>query len=171
MGKAALLPKNMEIKKQYEINDDVWIHLGNGSLHKGTVVEYFDLGHIGRDRATEYYVIEVPSSIEPLLEVRTWKEISQDSKGPIAAYRELKEDYASFKKLGKVGIEIKAEGFSINQIDEIYDENDPSPEEVNAALERAVKARQEIFNPSQNKPSKKKYYRKKNERRAGPETV
>lgn len=159
----------MEIKKQYEINDDVWIHLGNGKLHKGKVVEYFDLGHIGRSRDIEYYVVEVPSSIEPLLEVRTWEEISQDAEGPIAAYRDLKEKFATFKKLGKVGINFPVK--TSDDTEEIYEDDDPSPEEVNAALERAVKARQEIFNPSQEKPTKKRYFRKKNEKRTRPETL
>lgn len=166
----------MNIKKQYEINDDVWIHIGTGKLHKGKVVEYFDLGHIGRTRDIEYYVIEIPTSIEPLLEVRTWEEISQDSKGPIACYRNLGDEAETFKKLGKLGIEMPILDNS-ESIAEIFDDfgdyeaGDPTPEEVNAALDRAVKKTKDTFLVSPVNPVKKRNYRKKNERKPRPTTL
>ncbi len=60
----------MEIKKQYELRDRVWIHIGGNKLTEGTVVEYFDLGHLGQTRDIEYYVIEIPTEIDPIYEVR-----------------------------------------------------------------------------------------------------
>jgi len=164
----------MNIKKQYEINDDVWIHIGNGKLHKGKVVEYFDLGHIGRDRNIEYYVIEIPTSIEPLLEVRTWQEISQDSNGPLACYRSITGVYENSKKMGKLGIELPLSN-PLQEIFDDYEDGDPTPEEVNEALDRAVKSRQQIFSAVPNmtpmKQHKKRPFRKKNEKRIGPTTL
>jgi hypothetical protein len=161
----------MEIKKQYEINDDVWIHIGTGKLHKGKIVEYFDLGHIGRDRSTEYYVIEIPTSIEPLLEVRTWQEMSQDQKGPLACYRNMEDSAETFKKMGKLGIQMPVVDNSLSELLDDLEPDDPTPEQVNAALERAVKSRQEVFTTATLKQPKKRTYRKKNERRAGPTTL
>jgi hypothetical protein len=161
----------MDIKKQYEINDDVWIHIGTGKLHRGKVVEYFDLGHVGRNRDIEYYVIEIPTAIEPLLEVRTWQEMSQDSKGPLACYRNLQEGIETFKKMGKLGIEIPVVHNSISDIFDDYEDSDPTPEQVNAALDRSVKARQNTFDTAIIKQPKRKNYRRKNERKSGPTTV
>jgi hypothetical protein len=164
----------MDIRKQYEINDDVWIHLGNGKLHKGKVVEYFDLGHVGRSRDIEYYVIEIDNEIEPLLEVRTWEQISQDAKGPIGAYRNLKDDYVTFKKLGKLGIEMpNVETTSVAEylFDDFSEASDPTPDQINAALDNAIKARQDTFTSAIIKQPKKRNYRKKNERKPGPTTL
>jgi hypothetical protein len=164
----------MDIRKQYEINDDVWIHLGNGKLHKGKVVEYFDLGHVGRSRDIEYYVIEIDNEIEPLLEVRTWEQISQDAKGPIGAYRNLKDDYVTFKKLGKLGIEMPNVGTtSVAEylFDDFSEASDPTPDQINAALDNAIKARQDTFTSAIIKQPKKRNYRKKNERKSGPTTL
>lgn len=162
----------MEIKKQYEINDDVWIHIGTGKLHKGKIVEYFDLGHIGRDRSTEYYVIEIPTSIESLLEVRTWQEMSQDQKGPLACYRDMSDTAETFKKMGKLGIQMPSVENTLTEMFDDFEPDDPTPEQVNAALERAVKSRQQIFTSVPPiKQHKKRTYRKKNEKRDGPTTL
>jgi hypothetical protein len=161
----------MEIKKQYEINDDVWIHIGTGKLHKGKVVEYFDLGHIGRSRDIEYYVIELPTSIEPILEVRTWEEISQDAKGPLACYRNLKENAETFKKLGKLGIEMPIKQDILSEVFDDCQDEDPTPEQVNAALDRSIKSRNDNFVSTLSNAPKKRVYRKKNERRSRPKTV
>lgn len=172
------LVTTMEIKKQYEINEDAWIHLGNGKLHKGRVVDYFDLRHAGYPKDTEFYVIEIPTEIEPLLEVRTWEQISQDQKGPIGAYRQLKvgTHFATVKSLGKVGISMPTAQPTEIQIDveksedsvendEFSDIYDPTPEEVNAALERALGSRQPTYNTATIKEKRKSYYRKKSDKR------
>ena len=166
----------MEIKKQYEINEDAWIHLGNGKLHKGRVVDYFDLRHAGYPKDLEFYVIEIPTEIEPLLEVRTWEQISQDQKGPIGAYRKLKDGthFATVKSLGKVGISMpNVETTSVAEylFDDFSEASDPTPEQINAALDNAIKARQDTFTSAIIKQPKKRNYRKKNERKPGPTTL
>lgn len=139
----------MKIKKQYELKDTAWIHLGNGKLHKGRVVDYFDLEHVGYPKSTEFYIVEIPTEIDPLLEVRTWEQMSQDSNGPIGAYRAIKEEYATGKFLGKIGIEVPfvapAPTIKIDVDPLESDEYDPTPEEIHAAMERAEKAHLDAF--------------------------
>ena len=55
------------MKTEYEIGDNAWIYLDNhrGKTTKSTVVHSFKL-YGGKT----YYVCEVPTSIDPLLEVR-----------------------------------------------------------------------------------------------------
>ncbi len=151
----------MKIKKQYEMNDPAWIHLGNGKLTKGKVIDIFDLSHAGYDKDIEFYIVEVPTEIDPLLEVRTWENMSQDAKGPIGTYRTIREQSYSTKKfLGKVGIELP-----VNDVEEMLEVNeetdplDPTPEEVNAAIERAEKAKQMMYHSPVEKP--KRYFKKK----------
>lgn len=134
----------MTIKKQYEIKDKVWVHINSSKLVEGTVVEYFDLGHVGKNRDIEYYVIEIPTSIEPLYEVRTWDQISQDKAGPIGAYRDFNRldlSEENIKAMYSVGIELPINHNNDDGIEDFYEEGDPTPEEVNAALDRSVKSR------------------------------
>lgn len=134
------------------MNDDAWIHLGGHKLSKGKVIDIFDLEHAGYNKDTEFYIIEVPTGIDPLLEVRTWEQMSQDSKGPIGAYRLLKDEIESKKALGKVGI-------SLPITHEEADPLDPSPEEINAAIERAERAKQDMYRAPSSKP--KRFYKKR----------
>ena len=55
------------MKTEYEIGDEAWIYMSNheGKTTKSTVVHSFEL-YSGKT----YYVCEVPTSIDPLLEVR-----------------------------------------------------------------------------------------------------
>lgn len=163
----------MDIKKQYEMNDVVWIHLGNGKLTKGKIVDIFDLAHAGYSKETEFYIVEIPTEIEALLEVRTWESISQDAKGPIGIYRDIKEKSFSTKKyLGKVGIELPTESLKeeTSTTDEL-DILDPTPEQVNAALDRSIKSRDDTFISTLSKAPKKRIYRRKNERKPRPKTL
>ncbi len=163
----------MEIKKQYEIRDKVWIHITGSVLTEGTVVEYFDLGHLGKTREIEYYVIEIPTEIDPIYEVRTWEQISQDKKGPIAFYRNLKQEQftaQNIKAIACLGLEIpvnpqsdEVTDESEEEFEEIYEDGDPTPEEVNAALDRAIQSRMgSNFIPNlTTKNPKKRFYNKK----------
>jgi hypothetical protein len=56
------------MKNDYQIGDRVGIYVGNhqGELSEGTVVAFLDLPGWG----FRNYVIEVPTHIDPLLEVR-----------------------------------------------------------------------------------------------------
>lgn len=97
------------MKKFYDIKDRVWIHLGEQSLVEGRVVEIIDLEHLneGHSKNHELYVIEIPSSIEPVYEVRTFDQISSDAEGPLNLYRELGLDVISGNRaLKKIGITV-----------------------------------------------------------------
>jgi len=173
----------MKIKKQYELNDEAWIHLGEGKLFKGKIVDIFDLVHAGYSKDIEFYIVEVPTEIDPLLEVRTWDTISQDAKGPIGAYRVIRQDIATKRFLGKAGIKMpiefkdeKKEPIAqpkppveeiTTEISEALDIYDPTPEEVNAALERSMRQSKEMFRVTTLSEKPKRFYgKKKNEKRA-----
>lgn len=134
----------MKTKKEYNLKEIVWIHLGNGKLHKGTIVDIFDLAHAGYPADSEFYIVEVPTEIDPLLEVRSWEQISQDVKGPIGCYRAMKEvGFAETRFLSKVGITLPET--AVNHTHDTDDVYDPTPEEVNAAIERAELAKKEMY--------------------------
>lgn len=158
----------MTIKKQYELNDDAWIHIGDSRLSKGKVIDIFDLEHAGYSKDMEFYIVAIPTEIENLLEVRTWEQMSQDARGPIGAYRSIKQDFATKKFLGKVGIAVPTETKKEVVKEEVVatfgddlDIYDPTPEEVNAAIERAERQRNDMYSriPSTEKP--KRFYGKK----------
>jgi len=174
----------MKIKKQYEMNDEAWIHLGDGKLSKGKIVDIFDLEHAGYSKDIEFYIVEIPTEIDPLLEVRTWGQISQDAKGPIGAYRSIKQDIATKKFLGKVGIKVPMEATpEVKQsaptpklketteelsaeFSEVLDIYDPTPEEVNAAIERSMRQNKEMYRVATLSEKPKRFYgKKKNEKR------
>lgn len=159
----------MTIKKQYELNDNTWIHIGDTKLSKGKVVDIFDLEHAGYSKDIEFYIIEIPTEIDPLLEVRTWSQMSQDAKGPIGAYREMGQNFSTKKFLGKVGIKIATdsqpstitkEEVKLEIIDGV-DVYDPTPEEVNAAIERAERQRHDMYNRVTPTEKPKRFYGKK----------
>jgi hypothetical protein len=174
----------MKIKKQYELNEDAWIHLGGDRLSKGKVIDIFDLAHAGYSKDIEFYIIEIPTEIDPLLEVRTWEQMSQDPKGPIGAYRSIRQEIATKKFLGKVGIKIPPESQiekvqflpenttvdieeTKTEITEVLDIYDPTPEEVNAAIERSIRQNKEMYRVNTLSEKPKRYYgKKKHEKRA-----
>lgn len=96
------------MKKEYNIKDKVWIHLGEQSLVEGRVVEIIDLEHLdeGHSRDHELYIIEIPTPIEPVYEVRTFDMISPDAEGPIMIYRNLQGVVAANRLLKKVGVKL-----------------------------------------------------------------
>jgi ribosomal protein L24 len=79
------------MKTKYEKGDDVWIHVGStpGKLSKGTVLEVLDLSEHGYSFLN--YLIEIQTSIDPILEVREAMTMSEDEKGPIGLFRKMKE--------------------------------------------------------------------------------
>ncbi len=79
------------MKTKYEKGDDVWIHVGQnaGKLSKGKVLEVLDLSEHGY--VSQQYLIEIQTSIEPLLEVRNPMTISEDEKGPVGLFRKMRE--------------------------------------------------------------------------------
>jgi hypothetical protein len=126
----------MKVKKHYKLGDTVWIYgvdCRSDSIREGTIIKTF---HIDRPEYTnlEHYVVEVPTDIEPILEIRTWKTLSQDQEGPVGSIREALTDPAAARKfLSKIGVTL-ADG-SLNS--DYYSENDPSPDQIHAALEKS----------------------------------
>ena len=125
----------MKIKKHYKLGDTVWIYgisRKENELRSGIVIKTFHIDRPGYED-TEHYVIEVQTDIEPILEIRTWKSISQDDVGPVGSIREALTDPESAKKyLSKIGV-ILADGTP----NPLYYDDDPSPEEIHAALEKS----------------------------------
>lgn len=142
----------MEVKKKYTVGDTVWIYgISRGKNTKGKIIAKVDLSSAGYAPDIEHYVVSIPSSIEPLLEIRTWETISQDEAGPVGALRELGVDIdAEHKKVSHVGY------------DYIEDQDDPTPDEIMAALEKSSSGlTHKPLHIKDNKPKKKYYPRKK----------
>lgn len=123
----------MTIKKNYAIGDTVWIYgvARTNKLTKGKIIHEFT----PEGYEDMQYVVSVPSSIQPLLEVREWGTISQDAVGPVGSMREMIADSemdAANKKMSQAGYEY----------DPQYESSDdePTPEQIHAALERDQRA-------------------------------
>jgi hypothetical protein len=142
------------IKKTYSLNDPVWIHgiSPNNKLTEGTVIALVDLKSCGYTEI--HYVIEIPTHIEPLLEIRTWRTMSQDHEGPIGSLRELGETLSADNK------KIRQTGYVYSE-DVQCDDLDPTPEQIMAALEK--RADELKHKPLQIKEParKRKYYPRK----------
>ena len=159
------------MKKEYNIKDRVWIHLGERKLVEGRVVEIIDLVHLkeGHSPDCELYVIEIKTGIDDIYEVRDYDQISPDAKGPINLFRHIKTDILKNQRyLNKVGIKMPVEG--PNPLEEIaneinselagYDEG-PTVEEIHAALDKSLKdTEHQPLNLKAEKP-KRRYFKKK----------
>ena len=148
----------MTVKKSYKIGDTVWIYGINRSNVKpvaGTVIKALDLSGAGYNY--EHYIIEVPTHIEPLLEVRTWHNISQDEKGPVGSLRDLGNVESTIKFASTVGF-----AFDDQPVLDSSDEDDgPSTEEIHAALDQSLKNTEHSpLNLKTEKP-KRRYFKKK----------
>ena len=146
----------MTVKKKYSIGDAVWIYGINRSNVKpvaGTVIKAVDLSGAGYNY--EHYIIEVPTHIEPLLEVRTWHNISQDEKGPVGSLRDLGNVESTIKFASTVGF-----AFDDNpNLDS--DDDGPSADEIHAALDQSLKNIEHApLNLKSEKP-KRRYFKKK----------
>lgn len=127
----------MTVKKQYNVGDTVWIYgINRGNLKpaKGTVIKIVDLrdsGYIVGD----HYIIEIPTSVDPLLEIRTWHSISQDENGPVGALRGIKDLVASIKVSSRLGF-----GFddTVNVDNELDADSEVSADAIHAALEKSI---------------------------------
>lgn len=129
-----MLEKNMTIKKKYEVGDAVWIYginRSNVKPAKGTVIKVVDLSDSGYSIGP-HYIIEVPTHIEPLLEIRTWENMSQDEKGPVGALRTIGNYESTIKYAGTVG-------FAFDDNPALDSEDEISAEQIYAALEKAQK--------------------------------
>lgn len=128
----------MTVKKKYKVGDTVWIYgIGRSNVKptQGKVVKVVDLSDAGYSIG-DHYIIEVPTHIEPLLEVRTWHNISQDEKGPIGSFREMGNVESTIKFASTIGF-----AFDDNpELDPTADEEDEiDPNIIHAALEKSQK--------------------------------
>lgn len=96
----------MKTKKKYKIGDTAWIY---GVDHKynvakeATVVSTVKIDGYSYD----HYILSIPTEIEPLLEIRSWHNISQDKNGPVGSIREAVADPDSTKKfLSRLGVDL-----------------------------------------------------------------
>jgi len=128
----------MKVKKFYNLGESVWIHgikFTNNHLTEGTVIKHFRIDYDGYDDEVIYFVVAIPSSIEPLLEIRTWETMSQDQNGPVGGLRSRGTDIAVDKKvLSKAGLTLN---HNTQQEFEFEEEIEPTPEQIHAAMERS----------------------------------
>jgi len=148
----------MTVKKKYNVGDTVWIYginRSNVKPTKGTVIKTVDLS--GAGYTYEHYVVEIPSHIEPLLEIRTWHNISQDELGPVGSLRDLGSIESTIKFASTVGF-----AFDDNPVlDSDAEDDDPSADEIHAALEKSQKDGEHGPLVTKAAPRKRQYYKKK----------
>jgi len=151
----------MTVKQTYKIGDTVWIYgvSPTGKSTEGKIIHEFTLEDAGWSPDIVHYVVAVPTEIEPLLEIRTWETISQTKDGNVGSIREtFANPDASRKMLSRVAIKLNS-----NDDEEIYPDegDDPTPEQIHAAIERAEKARDPIFTAHATKPATKRPAKKR----------
>lgn len=149
------------VKQTYDEGDAVWIH-GIGPANKltqGRVVTSVDLSEKGFTEL--HYIIEIPTHIEPLLEIRTWHTMSQDEEGPVGSLRSNNNLNDSNNK------KIKQIGYLYSQ-DSHYNQEEPSPEEIMAALEKSQLASTHgpLVIPKEKPQQKRKHFVRKKRREA-----
>jgi hypothetical protein len=149
----------MTVKKQYAVGDAVWIYgitRSNTKPVQGKVIKVVDLNDAGYS-VGNHYIIEVPSHIEPLLEIRTWHNISQDERGPVGSLRELGNFESTIKFAGTVGFAFD----DSPALDSDTEEDGPSSEEIHAALQKSQMEMEHA--PLNLKPekAKRRYFKKK----------
>jgi len=158
------------MKKQYDIRDQVWIHLGERNLVEGRVVEIIDLLHLNENHNDDpLYVIEIKTGIEDVYEVRNYDQISPDKRGPIMLYRKqpevMREANRALKRIGMVPPDLSG---GVNPVMETLmedDEHEPTPDQIHAALAVAEKGHTTIFKPAEKnenrKPRKRRTFNKR----------
>lgn len=146
----------MKVKKNYNIGDTVWIYgiTAANKITKGRVIATVDLSDKGYGNDL-HYIIDVPSHIESLLEIRTWQTISQDENGPVGGIRDLGIITESDDK------KIRQTGY-IYSSDSHYDINDPSPDQIREALEKSTDGlTHKPLNIKEPKPKRRFYPKRK----------
>ena len=160
----------MTVKKKYAVGDTVWIYgisRDNNKSVQGIVIKVFTIDYDNYNKEP-HYLIEVPTEIEPLLEVRTWHTISQTKDGHVGGIRDAFSDTdAAHKMLLRTGVaiistddEVSEDGTETTHEDDMY-EDGPSPEEIHAAMLRSQQSGT-VPPMSPTKSSKRRYYKKKN---------
>lgn len=144
----------MDIKKEYKVGDPAWIHgiQRDNKLIKGEVIKKFTMDH--NDYADHYYyVVAIQTSIEPLLEIRQWENMSQDSHGPIGMYRDMGQSKkVTDRFMKKVGY---------TSFDDADDLEEPTPEQIHAALEKSQNTSKHAPLLIKTERPKRKFYNRK----------
>ena len=146
----------MTVKKKYNVGDTVWIYgvsRDNIRSTEGKVLKIFTIEGFNNE---PHYVIGIPTEIEMLLEFRTWHTISQTKDGHVGSIRDaFSNPDAAHKMLARTGVAV------ISDDEEMDEENseDPSPEEIHAALEQSQKDSEHGLLLT--KKSRKPYYKRK----------
>lgn len=92
------------IKQEYSVGELTWIHgIVEGKLTKGKVIKSFNLEEAGYNPSMIFYVVEIETHVDPILEIRSWETMSQDEKGPIGAFRNFDMLDSTNKAISKVG--------------------------------------------------------------------
>ncbi len=150
----------MTVKKLYKVGDAAWIYGVNRNNTKpvqGEVIKIVDLKESGYF-AGPYYIISIPTHIEPLLEIRTWENISQDENGPVGSFREIGNIESTIKFASRVGF-IFDDSPSLDSSD---DEDNIDPEIIHAAIEKSQQvATMPPLNLKPEKPRRPRHFRKK----------
>jgi hypothetical protein len=150
----------MTVKKQYAVGDTVWIYginRNNAKPVQGKVVKVIDLSDIGYS-VGDHYIIEVPTHIEPILEIRTWHNISQDERGPVGSFRTIGNFESTIKFAGTVGF---AFDDSPGLDSSIEDDDGINADQIHAALQKSQMDMEHApLNLKSEKP-KRRYFKKK----------
>ena len=150
----------MTVKKKYNVGDTVWIYgitRDNIKSTQGKILKVFTIDYDGFNNEP-HYVIGVPTEIEMLLEVRTWHTISQTRDGHVGSIRDaFSNPDAAHKMLARTGVAV------ISNDEETDEENseDPSPEEIHAALEQSQKDGEHGPLVTKSNKPRRPYYKKK----------
>lgn len=159
------------MKKEYNIKDRVWIHLGERKLVEGRVVDIIDLEHLkeGHSSERELYIIELKTGIDDVYEVRDFDQISPDAQGPINLFRKIKNDVLKNQRyLNKVGVQLPVDRPNplqeiVEELNSDLDDDEPTADQIHAALASAAEApKVTIFRPEPaKKPNKKRTFTKR----------
>lgn len=131
----------MTAKKSYKVGDTVWVYGVNRSNTKpveGKVIKIVDLSAAGYTLG-DHYIIEVPTSIEPLLEIRSWHNISQDANGPVGSLRDLGNIESTIKFASRVGFAFDDEPTADTANKDTDEDDEIDPNIIHAALEKSQK--------------------------------
>lgn len=85
--------------KEYAIGETVYIAgiEKHGQLSEGRVVHKFTLPDEGY-RDNLFYVVEVPTAADPLLEIRTWDAIADSPDGELHIWMKTTEFYSQSRR-------------------------------------------------------------------------
>ena len=159
----------MTVKKKYNVGDTVWVYgisRTNEKSTQGKVIKVFTIDY-GNYNNEPYYLVEIPTEIEPLLEVRTWHTISQSKDGHVGSIREaISEPDAARKFLSTIGVKFisndgKYIGDGHDGMGSTLEEDDPSADEIHAALEKSQKDGEHGPLVTKQAPRKRQYFKKK----------